>query len=786
MIELHLREDFRLLHEALIEEHAPAAILEEEAEVAGKLADRLRNSNGGTFLITGFRGVGKTTAVHQALRRVEMTSGEKVIDVVVPVARPAKTSALLFEVIRRLVGRLSESGVLRKFSPEIRGRLLTAYARTSLAYKQTASQSQERSTTYGLGGPVTASAGKGKVTIPLPKLSKRRVDTESLATELSFLAYTEADVEHDFLRIIELLSRRDAIDKSRPARIWAWLNGKPRSEPMKSKLVVVFDEIDKLIESEGGPPAFQDLLGGLKNLFGARGIHFIVVGGVDLHDRWLKESATADSLYRSVFAWQSYVGCSWSAPKRLLTDFAAGEGSEEPDLETLASYLEYRGRGVIRNVMYELNEMVDWDGGSARIVLDGSAEDRVRLLAELAETLRTTLGDGDRLLLGERSDVDRVRQLGFFTVDWVLRATDDRFTVRDVMEPETGDSLARILRPTEETVHKVLEALVAAGYLQVHERSREIITEGPDAERYPQEYELTPSLKKRLAVIARSLPQARAELGRSEDGASLSEGSDARKTIQDMLGDRYRVARKIGQAGFGAIWEAIDLDSNERVVVKVVRTKDDEGRTRGRREAEMLRTLQIGGVVQLVDVIEEPDRILVITNMVGGKTLLEHQPMAPEEAIQITVQLLNTVEQLHRREIVHADLKPSNVILGPAGPVVLDLGTAERIGASEPRPPGAVIGTRLYMAPEVLLGSPPTPASDVWSIGILLIELITGSVPEVRTPVALEEIIASLFISPPFAEAIRAALMEEPDRRPNATELRRMLEAAEEFQRDDE
>jgi len=785
MIHLRLKQDFRLLHEALIDSDASGAILEEEDEVARRLADRLLNSSGGTFLVTGFRGVGKTTAVHQALRRVEAASKENVIDVVVPVARPAANSALLFEVIRRLVERLTETHLLRKLSPEIRNQLLTAYARTSLAYKQTASRSEEQTTTFGLGGPVKTSVGKATVSFPLPKLSRRRMKAESLATELSFLAYTEADVEHDFLRIVELLSRQDAVSKSGWARIAALLKNESRYEAMKSKLVVVLDEIDKLIEADGGPVAFETMLGGLKNLFGARGIHFIVVGGVDLHDRWLQESATADSLYRSVFAWQAYVGCSWSAPQRLISDFVVPDQDEEADRATLVSYLEYRGRGVIRNVIYELNEMVSWDSAGAKIELTDSVEDRVRLLAELARTLRTTLGDGDRLLLGERSDADRVRQLAFFTVDWVLRAMGDRFTVHDVMEPEHANSLARVLQPTEETVYKVLEALVAAKYLNVHERSSDIITEGPDAERYPQEYELSTSLRQRLAVIARSLPQARAELGRSEEGIS-GEGSDSRKTVQDMLGRRYRVTRRLGQSGFGSVWEAIDLDSKERVAVKLIRTKTEETRERAKREAGMLQALGIPGVVHLVDLIEEPDRILLVTNMVDGKTLLDQRPISPVDAVHIAVLLLATIEGLHDQRIVHADLKPSNVIISPQGnPVLLDLGTARRIDGGHSGPPEALAGTRAYMAPEVLLGSAPSAASDIWAIGIVIVELLTGRLPEVRTPDVLDEEIASLHISPAFADALRAALMENPERRPSAQELRRRLEATEEYRRRD-
>ena len=698
-ISLRLRSNFELVHEPITE--VDAHVFKEEELVSLKLRDRLRNSSGGTFLITGFRGVGKTTAVHQALRQLGTALDEQVISITVPVARFSSTSALLFVVIRRLVEQLLDSGIVGKLSPTVSERLLTAYKRTSYAYKETAASSEEKEVSYGIGGSI--SAGQPRVSLPLPRFSRTRSRAESQARELSFLAYSEEDVEHDFLRIIDLLGRDDAVRRGGAARLLSILGFGAPAEPLDARIVIVFDEIDKLTEADEGLDVFEQMLGGLKNLLVSSGVHFIVVGGVDLHDEWLRESATADSLYRSVFAWQGYVGCSWNAARLLLVEALASGSSA--DIDVLAGYLAYRGRGIIRNVLYEFNELVEWDDQGPLIEISGVAEERVRLLSELTQVLEKVFAAAEDSVLAAPSDNDRLRQASYFTVDWVLRAGHDAFTVADVLDPRRGHALESVLRPREKVVHTVLTALVDEGYLKVVVPGTEQVTEGPEADPYPEQYELTSRLLDRLERIAVSSPRGRAEFGRGGSGTGdMDEGGGTpREAVQATVGRRYQVLERIGMGGFGTVWSGISKKLEKRVALKVVRTPTPDALQRVRREAKLLRTAKTPGVVGMIEMIEAEDRVVLVTELVEGVSLADASDLPPHRVVDIGIQIASTLEELHKRGIVHADIKPSNLILTDGRVVLVDLGTAQLKGEVVLN----LVGTPAYMAPELTHGEAP-------------------------------------------------------------------------------
>ncbi len=770
-----VRGDFRLVHEPVGTDDE-WELLPEETDVVRRLSDRLIHSTGGTFLITGFRGVGKTTVVRRALSQSADTTGNPIVDITVPLARPVSTTTLLFQVMRRLVDRLQQLGLLRLLSRKLRDELLTAYARTTYAMRQTSTQGDATEAKLSTGGAVSM----GKVKVPLPALSLTRSSTDTKATEISFLAYSDTDVEHDFLRIIELLGSPDAF-RRRPIRdffgkVWPrWQRGK------FPQIVVVFDEIDKLTEEEDGLAEFKAILGGLKNVLAASGVHYVLVAGVDLHDEWLRESATANSLYRSVFAWQGYVGCSWQAAVELLEDAVADADPDE--IEVLAAFLRYRGRGVIRNVLYEMNELIEWDEtGQPRILIDGTAEDRVRLLAELAVALEDGFEGTEDSVMSTPSDLDRVKQVSYFTSDWVLRVGDEKFTVADVLDPAWGTPLDSVLLPTKRLIWESLGALEKGGYLVREPRDQEQETQGPAAEEYPDEFSLSTELLGRLDVIAQSSPVARAEFGQT--GGAAGEGTSSgepKQRAQELVGDRYEVFRRLGQGGFGTVWDGFDKVAGVPVAIKILRTPSPDLRQRAIIEAELLERMEGEGVIPFLDIVQGDERVAIITELVRGEDLSGVGRLTPPTAVGLVIDVLATVERLHSRGIIHADLKPSNILIHEAKPVVIDLGTAERIAdvwteLNEPRGDSRrLTGTPAYMAPEVLRGGAPSEASDVWAVGLLLLELMLGELPDGRDEDVLANAIGSLQISDMLADLLRRALSHSPERRPSAAAFRHRL-----------
>jgi predicted Ser/Thr protein kinase len=769
-ISLRLRPDFELVHEPITK--VDARIFEEEKKVSLKLRDRFLNSTGGTFLITGFRGVGKTTAVHQALRQLEVTSEQRVISVTVPVARPLSTGDLLFVVIRRLVERLTDMKVITSLTPTVSDRVLTAYQRTSYAHRESSTSSRETGRAYGIGGSL--SAGDPRISIPLPRFTRSSKKVETRATELSFLAYGEGDVEHDFLRIVDLLGGDEAVRRGRWKRFWSKLGLGSGSKPIDARIVIVFDEIDKLTESDGGLNAFEQMLGGLKNLLASSGVHFVVVGGVDLHDEWLRESATADSLYRSVFAWQGYVGCSWKAARHLLEEALVDPG--KPDAEVLVGYLAYRGRGIIRNVLYEFNELVEWDGDGPTIEIAGIAEERVRLLSELATVLERVFAQFEDSLLSAPSDNDRLRQASYFTVDWVLAAGRDAFTVADVLDPSRKQSLDSILRPSAEIVHSVLATLAATHFLTVVQPVTEKVTEGPEVDPYPEQYKLSDSFLDRLARIAESSPRGRAELGRdsSEVSGSKEAGGTPRKSLQSLLGPWYEIEERVGMGGFGTVWSGFSKKAGKRVALKVIRTPNAEARRRAARESELLQLADMPGVVELLDVIPAKDRMILVTEFVEGESLANVKVPSRSFVVDVGIQIAKILEALHAKGIVHADIKPSNLIVTDDGRVVLiDLGTAQIADEEIPH----LSGTPAYMSPERRRGERASDRSDVWSLGLLLWQFLTAKPSAPILTSMLDEGLKALPISTPLRKALELALSLDAAHRPSATEFREMLEA---------
>lgn len=729
----------------------------DEAEVARGLHHRIVNSSGGTFLITGFRGVGKTTAVQRALGKLSDGTGVRVIDVIVPVARPVEPVTLLFEVIRRLVERLQELELIERLTPAVRKTLLLAYARTSLAYKETQSRSEETRRAAAFGGAF--SAGKG-VSLPLPRWSRSRTNASSYATELAFLAYADSDAEHDFMRIVSLLGRPDAAQAKWIFRSLAWTRRTKRTTKLNARLVIVFDEIDKLTEPAGGRTAFDTLLGGLKNLLAAGGVHFVVVAGMDLHDEWLRETATANSLYRSVFAWQCYTPCCWGAARPFLDDVT--EDADRKDLDALAGYLEYRGRGIVRNILYELNELVDWDERGPFIELDEAAEQRVRLFGELAALVDRSFGSTSANLLAAPSDRDRLCQAAYYIIDWALRTEGDPFTVDDVLDTTRPRPIDPVLQPSAPTVRDVLDALVDDGVLTKRERDAQTVTQVGESERKPHEYRLATPTLARLERIAES-PRGRAEIGREPAGSSETSDGSPRHIAARLLGSRYRLEQQLGRGAFGTVWRAVEIGTGVPVVVKVMPTDTDDRRRRAEQEIRLLVDIDHPNVSRVRHVVRDHDRIAIVTELVPGRSLDQAGALPPADAVRIVSGVLEALAELHRRGVVHRDVKPSNIVVADseAHPVLIDFGIAAGPGLHE----STFAGTPAYSAPERFLGAPAGPRSDLYSTALVLLELLTGERIEVHTSELLRATITRLPVSRQLRSALRRGLQEDPERR---------------------
>jgi serine/threonine-protein kinase len=263
-----------------------------------------------------------------------------------------------------------------------------------------------------------------------------------------------------------------------------------------------------------------------------------------------------------------------------------------------------------------------------------------------------------------------------------------------------------------------------------------------------------------------------------------------------QIGTRYRLVRRIGSGGMADVWSADDEMLGRQVALKFLHERfgeDEQFVERFRREAESAAGLQHPNIVSVYDRGEHEGRYWIAMEYVQGAALkdLIERGLSPAESVEIVRQVLNGVRFAHARGIVHRDLKPHNVLVDHEGRArVTDFGIA-RAGASEITQTGSVLGTAQYLSPEQAQGLETSGSSDIYSVGVILYEALTGRVPfeaETAVAVALKQVseapVPPRQVNPEIPPALNAvvlkALAKDPkDRYADATEFLRALDAAE-------
>jgi eukaryotic-like serine/threonine-protein kinase len=204
------------------------------------------------------------------------------------------------------------------------------------------------------------------------------------------------------------------------------------------------------------------------------------------------------------------------------------------------------------------------------------------------------------------------------------------------------------------------------------------------------------------------------------------------------LDERYRLDKRIAAGGAGQVWQAMDLLLERPVAVKVLRPEyadHPETLERFRKEARHAGALSHPNVAQVYDYRPDgPDGSpYLVMEFVDGPSLadiLAADPIGPVFALDVTAQAASGLSAAHQAGLVHRDVKPGNILIGPEGQVKLtDFGIAHAAGQAPVTGPGLVMGTTQYIAPERIAGTPATPASDLYSLGIVLHESLTGLPP---------------------------------------------------------
>jgi serine/threonine protein kinase len=200
--------------------------------------------------------------------------------------------------------------------------------------------------------------------------------------------------------------------------------------------------------------------------------------------------------------------------------------------------------------------------------------------------------------------------------------------------------------------------------------------------------------------------------------------------LDDVLGGRYRLTRLLGQGGMSDVYEAFDETTSTEVAIKIVRSNDPEFAARLTQEAHALESCEHPGLVKLLDVGTDGSQAYLVMELIVGTTLAETLrlgALSSKETAAIGARLADALACVHEQGVVHRDVKPSNIMLSPTGAVLGDFGIATHPEASSLTAVGMTMGTVSYMAPEQLEDHQVGPPADIWSLGIILLECLTGT-----------------------------------------------------------
>lgn len=233
--------------------------------------------------------------------------------------------------------------------------------------------------------------------------------------------------------------------------------------------------------------------------------------------------------------------------------------------------------------------------------------------------------------------------------------------------------------------------------------------------------------------------------------------------IGSLLGNRYRILELIGEGGMALVYKAECTLLQRIVAIKILRAQyssDKEFVERFRREAQSAASLSHSNVVNIFDVGQDGDTYYIVMEYISGTNLKDlirqEAPFALSRALRITLQISEALRHAHEHNIIHRDIKPHNILMTNDGMVkVTDFGIARAVTTSGYTQTGVVMGSVQYFSPEQARGLPVGPQSDLYSLGCVLYEMLTGEVPfQGESPIAVA--LKHLQEEPPLLKEIAA------------------------------
>lgn len=252
--------------------------------------------------------------------------------------------------------------------------------------------------------------------------------------------------------------------------------------------------------------------------------------------------------------------------------------------------------------------------------------------------------------------------------------------------------------------------------------------------------------------------------------------------IGHQLSGRYEVIERVGGGGMALVYKAHDILLGRNVAIKVLRQQfvhDDEFIRRFRREAQSAASLSHPNVVSIYDVGQEEDIHYIVMEYIEGQNLneiiKERAPLQVDEAVRIAAQIADALDHAHHNQIIHRDIKPHNILIGKNGRVkVTDFGIARAVTSTTITQTGSVVGSVHYFSPEHAKGVVTGEKSDLYSLGIVIYQMLTGQLPflgESPISVALkhlqEEFEEPSAVNPLIPQSVENIILKSMRKNPN-------------------
>ncbi|GGF22851.1 protein kinase domain-containing protein [Subtercola lobariae] len=261
--------------------------------------------------------------------------------------------------------------------------------------------------------------------------------------------------------------------------------------------------------------------------------------------------------------------------------------------------------------------------------------------------------------------------------------------------------------------------------------------------------------------------------------------------VGQSLAHRYTVTARIGSGGMSTVYEALDTQLGRRVAIKIFNPGEARDDDRRRGEVDVLARLNHPNLVTMYDAhLTSGDTAtpsFVVMELVNGPDLrstLDHGPLRGSIAAQVAADIAQALAAMHAQGIVHRDLKPANILLAPTGlpspryrAKLTDFGIAHLVGTDRMTTVGTIIGTASYLSPEQAEGAPPGPAADVYALGLVILESLTGhreypgTVVEALSARASRDPVVSDELPIRWASLITHMTARSPESRPSALEV---------------